>query len=119
MSREWTIGLWIAALVLALPISMLANIFTPKVSNWWSERSIASLKLRIAKLESNLATVQETPPWSPFEHSVMYALERIGWLIMSVGTLIAGLVIVLSVWYELSGHTIPNFIFLLLFSLTC
>lgn len=119
MSREWTIGLWIAALILAFPISITANIFTPKILNWWSARSIASLKQRIAKLESNLAAVQPIPTWSPFEHSVMYALERIAWLIMSIGTLIIGLVIILSVWYELSGHKIPDFIFLLLFLLTC
>jgi hypothetical protein len=111
--------LWIAALILTFPISIIANISTPKILNWWSARSIASLKQRIAKLESNLATVQAIPAWSSFEHCVMYALERIAWLIMSVGTLIIGLVIILSVWYESSGHRIPDFIFLLLFLLTC
>jgi len=118
MSREWTIGLWIAALILAFPISIAANVFTPRILNWWSARSIASLKGRIAKLESNLAAVQAIPTWSSFEHCVMYALERIAWLIMSIGTLIIGLVIILSVWYESAGRTIPDFIFLLLFALT-
>jgi hypothetical protein len=41
-------------IVLAIPLSVLANLFTPKIRNWWATRSRKSLTARIAVLESEL-----------------------------------------------------------------
>jgi|SRR5580692_1391914 hypothetical protein len=114
----WWLG--IIALVLMIPANLLANFLTPVLKNWWATRSIkiTSLKKRIEKLETSLSKIETIPVLTPFQHSVLRGIAQIGWLISSVGNLVIGLVIILSVWYELAGNRIPDFVFGLLFSFT-
>ncbi len=60
----WGIVLAIVAIVLAFPLSLLANLLTPKIRNWWAERSVAGLKKRIANLESELIEMDGLSPFS-------------------------------------------------------
>jgi hypothetical protein len=50
----WGIVLGALALLLAVPLSIIGNILTPKFLNWWAERSIESLQKRIDKSEDRL-----------------------------------------------------------------
>src|SRR5438445_11974470 len=51
----WGFVISIIALISAYPLSLLANLTTPSLKNWWAERSTASLTKRIGKLEAQLA----------------------------------------------------------------
>ncbi len=54
----WGVIIGIIALVLAYPLSLLANITSPRLQNWWAARSRRSLAARIKVLESQLASSQ-------------------------------------------------------------
>ena len=52
----WALVLAIVALVLMLPVNLLANFMTPILKNWWAGRSLKTLDQRIGKLEKWLAS---------------------------------------------------------------
>jgi len=45
-----------------LPANLLANFLTPVLKNWWAERSVASARKRVQKLEAELATIEKDHP---------------------------------------------------------
>ncbi len=47
----WGFVISIIALLGAYPLSLLVNLTSPALKNWWAERSIASIRKRIDKLE--------------------------------------------------------------------
>jgi hypothetical protein len=51
----WAFVISVVALVLVYPLEVLAHITAPWWKNWWAERSIASTRKRIDKLEKLLA----------------------------------------------------------------
>src|ERR1017187_3284658 len=55
----WGFWVGIAAILLTIPLAVVGNVLTPKLVNWWSERSHASLVKRIALLEDRLKDLQE------------------------------------------------------------
>ena len=114
----WGAMLGLVALLLMLPANLVANFLTPVLKDWWATRSIASLKRRINKMENTLVQVEAIPPFSPYEHCIVYGISQLGRLVMSVGSLIVGLVIILSIWYEIAGGVMPNVVFGALFLLT-
>ena len=61
----WGILLGIVAILLAFPLSLIANLVTPKIRNWWAERSVATIKERIASLESEVTKIgaRSLFPW--------------------------------------------------------
>lgn len=73
----WGLFISILALILAFPLSLLANLLTPRIRNWWAERSIASLTYRIGDLEKELAGLQE-PVISDGEDRILRAVTFIG-----------------------------------------
>jgi hypothetical protein len=61
-------------LLLAIPLSMIANLLTPKVSRWWTNRDAERKKRRIVKLEKELRLLRgpsDKPPDS-------YPIVRVG-----------------------------------------
>jgi hypothetical protein len=58
----WSLIIALAALALTIPLTILGNIITPALLNWWSGRSVASLALRIAKLGDQLKGYEALPP---------------------------------------------------------
>jgi hypothetical protein len=90
----WGLVLAIVGLALLLPASILANLLTPMLKNWWAERSVASTRKRIAKLEEELAqAVAEYPEPSETLYYTIWGLE----LLLMVTSVIAstGVLIVL------------------------
>ncbi len=67
----WALVLAIAALVLAYPLSVLANISSPTIKNWWAERSIAALQKRLASLEAQLNDYKENEFLSEVEDRLL------------------------------------------------
>jgi hypothetical protein len=87
----WGIVLAIAAIVLAIPFSLIANLITPKIRNWWAERSVAALKRRIAELERRLKMVETYDLLSESEEVIMVTLQRAGRVIdIGINSLIGG-----------------------------
>jgi hypothetical protein len=60
----WSLMMGALALALMLPVAVLANILTPKLQDWWAQRSMVSLSNRIQKLEAELADFKEN--YEPF-----------------------------------------------------
>lgn len=77
-----SLGFWLAllALVLAYPLSLLANLTSPGLRNWWAARparSLASLQKRIADLESELTQMQRRQPITDAETFILGRLSRL------------------------------------------
>lgn len=66
----WGIILAIAALVLAFPLTVIGNLVTPKIRNWWAKRSVSTLEARIAKLKAELSKMDGVVPFSR-EHAFL------------------------------------------------
>jgi hypothetical protein len=58
----WGFVIAIVGLGLAYPIDVLAHLTAPIVKNWWAERSVASMRKRIEKLEKQLADEEQNYP---------------------------------------------------------
>jgi hypothetical protein len=86
----------ITALLSAYPISLVANLTSPAVKNWWSERSTAALRRRIAKLEGQLAEYQQYPMLSDGEDYILRATEALSMLLALCVTMLA--VVLLLGW---------------------
>jgi hypothetical protein len=100
----WGAVLSVLALILMLPVAILANLLTPKLRNWWSERSIASLKKRIENLEKQLADYEQNYPLlTPTEHHILRGIDVVG-MVTAVGVqmiavlILVGTVVVPSLW---------------------
>jgi len=55
----WAFILTLVGLALMFPVAILANLCTPALKNWWSERSAATTKTRIEKLKQQLADYEQ------------------------------------------------------------
>ncbi len=74
----------VAALIGAFPLSLLANLATPSIRNWWAERSISSLGRRIVALERELEEIEKTPVISDGEERILRALTWLGFILMQM-----------------------------------
>jgi hypothetical protein len=67
----------IAALVLMIPASILANFLTPTFVNWLLSRSKKSLDKRIARLEQRLADLEQFPTISEAEDHILWGITAL------------------------------------------
>jgi hypothetical protein len=79
---SWGVLIGLAA---TIPLSIVANILTPKVVNWWADRSEANTRKRIEQIEVTLAAFKEM---SEAEEHILILAEGI--------VMMLGLVIVLA-----------------------
>jgi len=81
-------GFWIGlvALVLAFPLSLLANMITPVVQNWIAKRGLASLVKRIATLEAQLAEFEKDPAIDEVDDHILWGLKRAEMTAIGVGS---------------------------------
>jgi hypothetical protein len=86
----WALVLAILALLLMLPVNLLANFITPGLKNWWAQRSTSGLTDRIVRLRGNLAESMVTPLLTDTENELFMGLESIAYLIWNVGYLLLG-----------------------------
>ena len=85
----WGLVIGIVALILAFPLSLLANIVTPSIKNWWAERSVKSLKKRIVKLEAEFSRMKTFPMFSWMQYHTFHSMMNLAKLLaMSVHILI-------------------------------
>jgi hypothetical protein len=91
----WGIILSFITLLLAVPLSVLANLATPTIQNWWAERSKASLENRIRKLEAELEFLNQCPPLPDVKREILIASSRLGRMLMFAvyWAVLAGMVI--------------------------
>lgn len=101
----WAFVFTVVGLFLMLPVSMAANVLTPKLQNWWAERSAASLRKRIRRLQVKLDRYERTPLFSHFEYSALFSIEkgeRTLWVVEY--TIVSLLLVVLLELYRLTGQ---------------
>ena len=97
----WAFVLSVAAIVSAYPLSLLANLTSPAIKNWWAERSVTSTRARIEKLEKQLADYEQSKELSELEDWALQAIEGIGTLGMVC-------VEILAVALLLTAATLPG-----------
>jgi len=67
----------VLALVLAVPLAIIANILTLLVRKWWSTTSDKRLRRRIAKLEGKVLIAESTWKFTPAEWLIRRAVYRL------------------------------------------
>jgi hypothetical protein len=77
----WGMFLAVLALILMLPVSIVANLLTPMLKNWWAQRSAASVRKRIEKLERQLADYEQYQELSEGLDYVLMATEALSMLL--------------------------------------
>ncbi len=73
----WSAVIGVLALILTLPLGIAGNLLAPRVADWWSRRSEASLGKRIEKLEGELRLLESKPLLTENEAKITEMLERI------------------------------------------
>jgi hypothetical protein len=71
----WSFIISIAALILVVPLGIFTNMATPLFKNWLSHRSLVALKNRIAKLEAELAGLEQQPVISEAEEEILQQMR--------------------------------------------
>lgn len=99
----WAFVLSVLALVGAYPFSLLANLTTPLLKNWWAERSVASIDKRIEKLEKQLADYEKHPKLSEGVDYVLRATEGLSLLLGLCVTMLSVVLLVLIAYVPLTA----------------
>jgi ABC-type multidrug transport system fused ATPase/permease subunit len=90
----WGFVLSITALMLAVPLAVIGNLITPRIQQWWSQRSVTALRRRVDQLKADLADLEvANPPLSDFEDYVLRALLGLFWLAFATAVSV-GIVVV-------------------------
>ena len=77
-------GLYITvlAVVLAVPLSVVANLVTPKIRDWYSSTSEKRLRRRITELELKLRSYEIEWVFSPADWDLFSLIYRSAWSIV-------------------------------------
>lgn len=95
----WGLVLGIAALMLAVPLSMIGNILTPVFLNWGVQISEAGLRREIAKKEARLADYEKNYELlTPTEDHLLLALGHVTRLILYTFQMV-------SIWLLVHGFS--------------
>jgi hypothetical protein len=84
----WGVVLSIIALVLMLPVNLLANVLTPLLKNWFSTWSRTSLENRIGKLEKQLAELEKYAPIDEVQNQILWGIRVIRIGVIQMGSLV-------------------------------
>jgi hypothetical protein len=93
----WALYISVLGLILIIPLNILSNIITPKLQNWWAERSKAATRKRIEKLEQQLADYEQCQELTELEDFVLKAIEGVGILAVFCIELLAILILLQAV----------------------
>jgi hypothetical protein len=80
----WGLIFAIAALVLAIPLSVVGNLINPHIRDWWARRSVASLQQRIATRQKELERVTAIPEMTEHEELMTLGLYSVAAMISIV-----------------------------------
>jgi hypothetical protein len=86
----WGLVLGIAAILLAIPLSVIGNLLTPKFRNWWASRSRSALERRIKALKAELGVMETYPALSETEDQILTSGQVTHYLIWSLGYIFIG-----------------------------
>src|SRR5689334_2825347 len=100
----------IVALLLAFPLSLLANLLTPNIKNWWAQRSIKTLQRRIQKLEGDLAKINEDVHMEDFFDSLRSLFKILALIAYSLFCILGGMFIIF-IFPDLKFATVPYFLY--------
>jgi heme A synthase len=117
----WGFVISLMALLGAYPLSLLANLTSPALKNWWAERSIASTRKRIDKLEKQLAEYMKDPALTEGEDYILRATEALSMLLALCVTMLAVLLMSLA-WFApvtVSNHDKEPLVALALVGAVC
>src|ERR1039457_5190637 len=90
----WGFVLAVAAIILAIPMDIVAHLLAPRIKNWWAERSESSTRNRITALEKRLSEYEANyKQLSEAEDWMLKGIEAIG---MIVATALTDLACILS-----------------------
>jgi HAMP domain-containing protein len=104
----WGIVLAIAAILLTFPLSLLANLLTPKIRNWWAERSITSLQQRIGALENQLAKMKSHTLLSDDQLTLIRLSQRLARIAFGFLLILGMIGIELLDEFPRKSHTFPG-----------
>ncbi len=98
----WGIILGVAAIVLAIPLSVVGNLITPKIRNAWTERSTKAARKRLERLKADLMKSEHVPEISEVDD---FTLRGVQVILLLFGQLLA-IIVALQIpesarWYEL------------------
>ena len=112
----WSFVVSVSALVLCIPLTVFGNILTPKLLNWWAERSIFSTRNRITALEKQLSDYEQFQPLSEAEDWILRGIESLG--MMGVYSMVVLADLMLTIWdrTHLTGHQVIRLDILALFT---
>ncbi|MGD0511430.1 MAG: hypothetical protein ABSA33_06345, partial [Candidatus Micrarchaeaceae archaeon] len=66
---------------MTVPLSIIANVLTPKLLNWWAVRSMISTQKRITTLEKQLLNYEKSyKELSDAEDCILLGIEALGML---------------------------------------
>lgn len=85
----WGVVLSIAALVLMIPASMVANLLTPLLANWIATSSKKSLDNRIAKLERQLAELEQNAVTDEVQDEILWGITNLKIRMLQVTSAVA------------------------------
>jgi hypothetical protein len=81
----WAFVLTVVGLVLLVPASIVANLITPKLKDWWAGRSLISLTNRIVKVRRSLEEMEKFPTLTETEDQILRNIATTCFLIFAVG----------------------------------
>jgi hypothetical protein len=73
----WGFILGIATLILMYPVGVMINMTTPLLQNWLATRTRASLDKRIAKLEGQLANLEQIPEIDAVQNQILWEIKSV------------------------------------------
>ena len=88
----WGFVLSVIALILLVPLNLLSNILTPKIQNWWAERSLANTRRRIQRIEEDLIEYQEM---SEVDDQILSGIEGV-LLLVSLAVVLCAAILLIS-----------------------
>ena len=100
----WGFILSIVTLILMYPVGVMINMTTPLLQNWLSTWTRASLDQRIAKLEAQLANLEQIPEIDAVQNQILWEIKSVKLEAMS-NTGVVLIVILLGVSVITGGET--------------
>jgi amino acid transporter len=85
----WALVISIVALAGAYPLSLLANLTSPSLKNWWAERSVAAIRERIQQLEKQLEDYEQYEQLTEGDDYILRATEALGMLFLVCTAMLA------------------------------
>lgn len=81
----WGLIVGFGAIILTIPLTIIGNLITPAIRNWWAGRSTpARLAARISFLEYEFDKLVDEPPLSDAEQQTLVTLGVLGFLVICI-----------------------------------